>query len=380
MACAVLLATFAYADDLYQQITVQIGNMKIWLGGEQVDLEHMVYNGRTYVPLRAFAEMLDKAVQFDGSTNEIHIEDKAAIQMMSKEIAFLVNGQPVRVDYFTQMMNWYKLNSGIRELPASQKEDFKEFVKREIITICVTQQFCDSLRIRLNNKDLRLIEEKINVFASNYGGLEAFKQVLARDGITYEFYYSLQEYYALRSKLLDIMTDLVSEDVIFDYYEQHKELFMEEKVKVKHILLKTTDDLGYPLPDSMKVELKQKMNDILYEIKSGAKTFDEAMFEYSPDPGLKANPEGYVIGRGEFVKAFEDVAFSLNPGEISDVFETEIGYHILTVIDKVKVYRPFESVRTEIYNTIRNDRYNAVIEPKVAAADIILNVNVYNTI
>ncbi len=380
LACAVLTATFAYADDLYQTITVQTGSAKIFIDGEQVDMESMLYDNRTYVPLRHFAGLLGKAVRYDSNVNEIHIDDKEAVQMMSKEVAFLVNGQPVRLNYFTQMINWYKLNSGIRELSGSQKNQFKEFVKNEVVKICVTQQFCEDLRITLSASDKTMIEDKINVFASNYGGLDKFTAELEKNGISYDVYYSLQEYYALRSKLMDVMTDLVSEDTIREYYDAHKDAYLVEKVKAKHILLKTTDEAGYPLPDSAKAKLKEKMNDILAEIKSGAKTFDEQMFKYSEDPGLKTNPDGYLFARGEFAKVFEDTAFSLKPGEMSPVFESELGYHIVYVVDKMTVYQPFESVKNDIYNIIRNDRYNAVMDEKAAQADIILNVSVYNGI
>ena len=299
---------------------------------------------------------------------------------MSKEVAFLVNGQPVRVNYFTQMINWYKLNSGITELVGSEKEAFKEFVKDEVIGIYVTQQYCDDLRITLSAADRQMIEEKINVFAQNYGGLEAFQSVLESAGITYDVYYSLQEYYALRSKLLDVMTDQVSEDTLRWYYEDHIEDYQTEQVLVKHILLRTTDDNDYPLSDSIKQEKKRDMELILDEIQSGEKTFDEAMNEYSEDPGLATNPDGYWVAPGAFTKAFENVAFSLQPGEMSDIFESEDGYHILMVLDKKIVDTPFENVKDNIYNTIRNDRYFIVMNPKIESADIILNTNVYNSI
>ena len=64
------------------------------------------------------------------------------------------------------------------------------------------------------------------------------------------------------------------------------------------------------------------------------------MFNLLRGPGLKAYPNGYSFARGEMLKAFEDKAFSMNAGEMSNVFESEQGYHIILVTDRSVVYEP----------------------------------------
>ena len=92
-------------------------------------------------------------------------------------------------------------------------------------------------------------------------------------------------------------------------------MYKKDKVTAKQILLTTVDNAGYSLAPSVKAEKKSKMYEIYNAITSGEAEFDDMMFQYSEDPGLKAYPNGYTFARGEMLKAFEDQAFSMAEGE-----------------------------------------------------------------
>lgn len=380
LVCSLLVCTVSYADDAYQSIEVLLGKMNIFIGDTPVDMDNMVYNGVTYVPLRQMAEKLGMVVSYDAVTDTATIRDKSEAQIISKEIAFLVNGQPVRVDFFTQMINWYKMSSSMGAMPDEVYADFRDFVRGEVVGMKITEQYAASLGISLSGTDLREIDNKINIYANNFGGMEAFQELLRQNGVTYEVYYDIQENYMLREKLTDVMADSITEDDMKNYYETNLNLYQSEQVTAKQIMLSTVDDAGYQLSPTVKSEKKNKILDIYDAIISGKETFNEMMYRYSEDPGLKAYPDGYTFGRGEMLKAFEDVAFSLEPGQLSEVFESEEGYHIVLVTDKKIVSEAFDSVKESIYNTLRNDSYYKIVEPQISEAYVVLNTDVYNNI
>ena len=92
---------------------------------------------------------------------------------------------------------------------------------------------------------------------------------------------------------------------------------------------------------------------MLAELKKAPDSFAELARKNSQDPG-SAEKGGDLdfVTRGAMVKPFEDAMFALKKGEISDVVETEFGYHIIQLNDiKPAVVPPFEQVRAEASRT-----------------------------
>jgi foldase protein PrsA len=122
-----------------------------------------------------------------------------------------------------------------------------------------------------------------------------------------------------------------------------------EQVRAKHILISVKDE-------SVRQESENKAKDILNKIKAG-EDFDKLMNQNSEDPGLKTNPTGYTFGKGQMVKEFEDTAFSLKVGEVSDLVKTSYGYHIIKVEEKFpQKQQTFDEVKTQIKNAVENKK------------------------
>jgi peptidyl-prolyl cis-trans isomerase SurA len=86
--------------------------------------------------------------------------------------------------------------------------------------------------------------------------------------------------------------------------------------------------------DDPKVKAKEKIEAIRKRVLSG-ESFTELAAQYSEDPGsAKAGGIYKQIVRGMMVPEFEEQAFKLKPGELSEVFETMYGYHFLQVMDR----------------------------------------------
>ena len=126
--------------------------------------------------------------------------------------------------------------------------------------------------------------------------------------------------------------------------DNYQQLIQNDKTAtVKHILLLTQGK-----SEQEKAGIYKKMQGILARAKNG-EDFDQLAATYSEDPGSKDKGGLYEdFERGTMVKPFEDAAFSVPVGELSDIIETQYGYHILKVIDRKKESRSFEEVKPEI--------------------------------
>jgi len=129
-----------------------------------------------------------------------------------------------------------------------------------------------------------------------------------------------------------------------------------EKRKARHILIKTEEG---DTPEALSKK-RERAEKILKLAKSG-EDFAELAKQYSEGP---TGPKGGDLGtfsRGQMVKPFEDAAFSLKEGGISDIVKTQFGYHIIKM-EKIEPARikPLKEVRDEIVQELRKQKANEV--------------------
>jgi parvulin-like peptidyl-prolyl isomerase len=144
----------------------------------------------------------------------------------------------------------------------------------------------------------------------------------------------------------------ITDDQIKSFYDSPTNISafeQPEMVRASHILLMTQDpDTHEPLSDDKKLAKHKQMEDILKLAKGGA-DFGELAKKYSEDPGSKDKGGEYTFPRGQMVKQFEDTAFSLKPGDISDIIETQFGYHIIKLSEKIPAKKvDFDKVKEGI--------------------------------
>lgn len=143
------------------------------------------------------------------------------------------------------------------------------------------------------------------------------------------------------NKVLSEVT--INEEEVENYYETNKDLFKEgESVKAKHILVDTFEEC-----DNIASEIKAGLN------------FEEAAQKYSKCP---SNANGGDLGtftRGRMVPEFEEAAFKLNIGEISEPVKTQFGYHLIKVEEKNEaIIKSFDEVKDLIWNNLLQEKQN----------------------
>ena len=178
--------------------------------------------------------------------------------------------------------------------------------------------------------DAQIQEARDRLMAEGQDGYDLLLRAYGLSEESMEYVSTITIYY---QNLLDALVPEATDEMI-NSYAYH----------VKHILLLTVDmegtpiqredgSYGYPpLDDESIAAQKDKIDGLLSQLRSSddpEALFDELMNEYSEDGGLAGNPDGYTATPGEMVPAFEETAFSLEIGEISDVVESDYGYHII---------------------------------------------------
>ncbi|MHC4520425.1 MAG: peptidylprolyl isomerase, partial [Planctomycetota bacterium] len=134
------------------------------------------------------------------------------------------------------------------------------------------------------------------------------------------------------------------------YYDRNtKEFESPEQVRASHILIKPQVTDPNSDPNVAKVAARAKAEKLVGEIKDGA-DFAELAKANPGDPGSAA--KGGDLGffpRGKMVKPFEEAAFAMQPGEVSDIVESRFGYHIIKVTERKEAsVTPFEEAKAGI--------------------------------
>jgi peptidyl-prolyl cis-trans isomerase D len=144
----------------------------------------------------------------------------------------------------------------------------------------------------------------------------------------------------------------VSDADIKAYYDQNAARYSEEEQRrASHILIKA--DKSASAAD--KAAAKEKAEKLLAQVRKNPADFAKLAKENSQDPGsAERGGDLDFFGKGMMVKSFEDAAFKLKQGEISDVVESDFGYHIiqLTAV-KPAVVKPLEEVKSQIAADIK---------------------------
>ncbi len=144
----------------------------------------------------------------------------------------------------------------------------------------------------------------------------------------------------------------VTDEEARQYYTQHlSDYRISDRVKVAHILFKTTDKSPAEV-----ATIEKTAHDVLAQIKGGADFADLAK-KYSEDTSASRGGElGWVV-RGQTVKEFEDTAFSMKPGQVSDLVKTDYGYHIIKLEDKqIAHLQSFDEVKASLLADLEKQR------------------------
>lgn len=212
--------------------------------------------------------------------------------------------------------------------------DLKKQVLNQLIDekLVYTQANLDSITVSDDEVDQR-VDYEINTYEQQYGSIQNVEKVynLSIQKIKRKLRDQVREQLMIQKLQSKNFGNIeVSGKDVEDFYNQFKDSIgvIPEKVKIAHIF-RSPKASPY-----LKEKYKAKAQAILDSIKNGA-DFAEMAKKYSDDPGSasKGGDLGFVK-RGVFYPQFEAAAFALKPGQLSDVIETPVGFHIIQMIEK----------------------------------------------
>ena len=228
---------------------------------------------------------------------------------------------------------------------------FKKNILNQLIDYELLFQQAQKEKIKISNDEINLEIDKIK---DNFPTLEEFNEALKANNITLDqLKKDIKRQLIINSILEEAKSQVsISDEELLEYYNENKESFLEpEQVHARHIL----------------VETEEEANNLLLLLKEGLTDFAELAKEKSTCPSAEKGGDLGFFAKGQMVKEFEDAAFSLKPGEISDVVQTQFGYHIIKCEEKKEEYSPtFEEAKERISNTLRSQRENEAISALIS--------------
>ena len=219
-----------------------------------------------------------------------------------------------------------------------------------------------------------LVTNVLDQFVRQFGGEQQVDQMLAPMGLTRDdFRNAIQRDLTIRKYVDEKITSsiVVADADIRAFYDQNPDMFAgQDSVRVSHIILLSHEgDV-----EQSKKDRRAQMESIRTRAVSG-ENFAELARQYSQDNVAQQGGDLGYFPRGMMVKPFEDAAFALKKGQISDIVETQFGLHLIKCVDKKSARPvPFEEAKaridmmlkqrqlsTELQNRLQKSRDAAII-------------------
>jgi len=216
--------------------------------------------------------------------------------------------------------------------------------------------------------DGALVDEELKMLKERFPGDSEFKAALTGMGHSEASVRSeLGEMIAIR-QLLDkevVQKATVSETEARAYYDGNPDLFKRpEQVKAQHILVK----VDAKADETKKAEARKKAEGIEKSLKKKDGDFAALAKQHSECPSSANGGDLGYFARGEMVKAFEDVAFSLPVGQVSGIVTTDFGYHLIKVVDKKpEGMVPFDDVKKRLEGYMKQQKVNEQVSQYLEA-------------
>jgi peptidyl-prolyl cis-trans isomerase C len=312
------------------------------------------------------------------------VEAQSSVRMLADGVAATVNGVDIKESEVRELMK-----EGLEELSANAsqlspnfieqyRKRFREQVLEQLIVKRLLAEKVEESDIKVTNEEIiNLITKMLSAQAEPLS-FEEYKQKLVENGRNFE-----EEKERIREglayqKILEAQIggkiNITEDDAKKFYDENPKQFETAEQIRVSHILIKPVYIKGGD-PNEAKALADKKAKDLLQKIKNGADFAVLAKASSACPSAPKGGDLGF-ISKGDTTPVFEETAFKLEVGQVSDIVKTEYGYHIIKVTDhKDASIISFDEAKDRIIEQLKQSKQlelrNEYIESLKAEADIV---------
>jgi peptidyl-prolyl cis-trans isomerase D len=322
----------AYGSNMSEQLLKQ-------LGIEQQILQQMVDEQASLAEARRLG---------------IAVSDEEVRQRIFAIPAFQENGHFIGEQRYQQLLRMQR--------PPLSPSDFEDGIRRNLTVEKLRASLTDWLSVpdKELEQEYRRRNDKVKLAVVSFMADKFRSQVNTTDQEVASYFeghkndFKMPEKRKIRFLLIDVdalraKVVVPEADIRRAYDDNIDQYSTPEQIRASHILLKTEgkDDAA----------VKAKAEDILKQAKAGA-DFGELAKKYSEDEGSAKNGGDLdYFGRGKMVAEFDAVAFTLQPGQISDVVKSQFGYHIIKLTDKKPgTTRPFAELHQQLSDQLAYER------------------------
>lgn len=290
-------------------------------------------------------------------------EPNAVVASVTDNVAVTVNGIDIYESEIEELIrpDLDKLAKKTRQMPAHVIADYTEQFRQHALERLVRERLLDA---KIKEADITISDEEV---------MGQIQQIASAQGVSVDdFIKTLEQYgHTVEGMKQDLRKRLarnrfmqsqwagkisVSEDEARKYFDENPKQFdVPEQIRASHILI--MPEAGGD-PNEAKARARTKTEGLLKQIKDGADLAELA----KANSNCPSAPSGGDLGffpRGKATPAFDKVAFELEVGQISDVVETDYGFHIIKATDhKDATTLSFDQARDKIIEQLTSEKQN----------------------
>ena len=306
---------------------------------------------------RIVQQLIDEeAVLAEADRLGITVSDAELHERIIRMPGFQENGHFVGYARYQQILQYQR--------PPMRPSEFESQYRNELIAeklqaavtgwIRVSDADVEAEYLRRNEK----VKLELAVFTANQfrSGIQPTDAELAAQFAAHPDAYRIPEkrrvrYLAIDASTLRSKMTVTAQEIEQRYKDNIQTYSTPEQIRASHILFKTEA--------KDEATVRKLAESVLAKIKAGG-DFAALAKQYSDDDSKKNGGDLDYFGRGTMVKEFEDAAWALQPGQVSDIVKSPFGFHIIKLVDKKPAtQKSLAEVRPQIEDQIRMEKAQA---------------------